>query len=137
MKKTLKACAALFAAGLLIAVPAVAQDAPQGAPQGAAPPPANEEPSGDDIITAAIGCAATYDYLLAKTPGDSKMREARDFAISVYKQYSSESDAEVAKDVVEADRLLVEMVNKGELTIAEVQPTCDAVFMAEQPPSTT
>ena len=130
MKKTFKACVALVAAGLMFAVPAVAQNA-------AAPPPANDEPSSDDIITAAIGCAATYDYLLATTPGDSKMQAARDYAISVYKQYSSESDADVAKDVVEADRLLAEMVTKGELTIAEVRPTCDSVFMTEQPQGTT
>lgn len=123
MKSLIKICVAMVMISASATFPAVAQNAQNAAP------PAGDEPSNSDIIATAMGCAATYDYLLQATPGDNRMIAARNFAISIYKQYSNDNDAQVAEEVVRADKLLVDMINEGELTIAEVRPTCDALFM--------
>ncbi len=124
MKTYIKAAASLLAAAALLSGGALhAQDASSSSSSG--------EPSTEDVLAASIGCIATYDMVLAKAPAGSdmsKVQNSRDFALQVYKEFSQESDEEVANDVQQADALFPDMVAKGTTSLEEFQATCDGVF---------
>jgi len=107
-----------------------AQDASSSAP--------SDAPSDEEILTAAIGCIATYDTVVAqgKAGNDAaKIRAARDFAVEVYKEYSKESDEEVAADIKYADEAMPGLLADGKTTLEEFRAVCDAVFVDEPAPA--
>ncbi len=112
-----------------------AQTPPQSDAAGQAPAaPSEQQPSTEDVLTAAIGCLATYDMVLAKgtTPKTEKTKKARQAAYDLYKQYSGQTDEQVQSDVKKADEIFPGMVAQGTTKLEEFETTCDAAFM-DQP----
>ncbi|ESQ74643.1 hypothetical protein [Asticcacaulis sp. AC402] len=121
MKKFL-AAAVLFAA---FAGSVHAQDAA---------PPAEDGLTTEDVLTVSIGCIATYDTLIAQGKAGARAAEiqkARAFAVSVYKEFSGETDEEVASDIAMADQAFPEMLKDSTITVESFQETCDAIFFDE------
>jgi hypothetical protein len=92
---------------------------------------ADAPPSTEDILTASIGCLATYDLVLSKgvTAKTEKTKAARQAAYNLYKQYSGKSDEDVAADVKKADEIFPGMVAQGTTKLEEFERTCDNAFM--------
>lgn len=121
MKKLILATALVT----LFATPVLAQDAP-----------AEDAPLTDeDVLTVAIGCIATYDTVVAqgKAGGDAaSIATARKMAVDVYKEFSGESDEEVASDIAESAKIFPEMLKTADVTLEEFRETCDAIFTDEE-----
>ncbi len=127
MKKLLAVTAFLA----LLTAPAFAQDA--------ATPPAEDDLTAEDILTVSIGCTATYDIVLAQGKGGDRVediKKARAFALSVYKEFSGESDEQLAQTVQSADEVFPEMLKESGATLEEFQETCDAIFVEEETEAT-
>ncbi len=81
-----------------------------------------------------IGCVATYDVILAAGKGRIKaqesIRHARDVALDAFREDSDLSEAEVRADVVQADRMLPQLLKQANQSLAEFKAGCDAAFMA-------
>ncbi|HVZ30081.1 MAG TPA: hypothetical protein VG839_06775 [Asticcacaulis sp.] len=128
------AVAALLAfslAGNAIAQTQQAQTPTQSDAAASAAAAPSDQPSTEDILTASIGCLATYDMVLAKgvTPKTEKTKAARQMAYNLYKQYSGKSDADVQADVKRADEIFPGMVAQGPTKLEEFEATCDNAFM--------
>ena len=132
MKINFKAAASIIAALSLLGAGAVhAQTAP-AAPDSSSSDSSSGEPSTEDVLAASIGCIATYDLIIAqgKAGADTdKINAARAFAVSVYKEFSQQTDEQVAADIQQADTLFPDMLAKGTTTLDEFRATCDAVFV--------
>lgn len=128
MSKFASATAAVLFALSLSGNGAMAQT--QSAPQSGATA-ADAPPSTEDILTASIGCLATYDLVLSKgvTAKTEKTKAARQAAYNLYKQYSGKSDEDVAADVKKADEIFPGMVAQGTTKLEEFETTCDNAFM--------
>ena len=138
MKLHLKAAAALIGAaaflnaGVLHAQDTSAPANPSTPDSSSSDSSSSGDPSTDDIMAASIGCIATYDTILAqgKAGADTdKINDARAFAVEVYKEFSQETDDQVAADIKQADGLFPDMVAKGTTSLDEFRATCDAVFV--------
>ena len=91
-------------------------------------------PSQEDLenaLTMSIGCIATYDMILAKGAGakTAKITTARDFARQMYTVISGETDQQVADDIKVADPKLADALSKDGTSAAQLETTCDSLFM--------
>ncbi len=81
-----------------------------------------------------IGCAATYDVILAagkgKIKAEESVRHARDAALNAFREDSDLSESEVRDDLTQATQLLPEMLKESRQTLAEYKQGCDDAFMA-------
>ncbi|EGF89826.1 hypothetical protein ABI_42490 [Asticcacaulis biprosthecium C19] len=122
MKKYLVAAVLL---GLFTA-PAFAQDAAA---------PSESEVSAEEVLTVSIGCIATYDTVVAQGKAGARaadIQKARGFAVEIYKEFSGESDEEVAADIQKAGELFPDMLKDSGTTLEDFQQTCDAIFLEEE-----
>ena len=81
-----------------------------------------------------IGCAATYDVILAAGRGKIKaqesLRHARDAALDAFRQDSDLTESEVRDDLTQAAQMLPEMLKESNQSLAQYKDACDAAFMA-------
>ena len=93
--------------------------------------PDTDAPADEDVITAAIGCIATYDMVLAKGAGlkAGAIRTARESAVEVYKEYSGLSDEDISAAIAKADQLFPSIVAHSQSTLADYEQSCNDAFM--------
>lgn len=138
-KFALAAVAVLLALSLsgnaLAQTQAQAQTPPQSDAAGQATAAPSDQPSTEDVLTAAIGCLATYDMVLAKgaTAKTEKTKKARQSAYDLYKQYSGQTDEQAQADIKKADEIFPGMVAQGPTKLEEFEATCDSAFMDLDP----
>jgi len=81
-----------------------------------------------------IGCAATYDVILAagkdKIKAQESLRHALDAALDAFRQDSDLPEAVIRDDVAQAAQMLPNMLKQTHQTLAEYKAGCDAAFMA-------
>lgn len=81
-----------------------------------------------------VGCAATYDVILAAGKGkiraEESLRHARDAALNAFREDSDLTESEVSDDIAQATQMLPQMLKESHQTLAQYKDACDAAFMA-------
>ena len=81
-----------------------------------------------------VGCAATYDVILAAGKGkiraEESLRHARDAAMNAFREDSDLTEFEVSDDIAQATQMLPQMLKESHQTLAQYKDACDAAFMA-------
>lgn len=118
-----KAASVLAAVGVFMAAPVHAAQSDDPDDQDAAQQLAQD-----------IGCAATYDVILAagkgKIKAEESLRHARDAALNAFRDDSDLPESEVRDDLTQATQMLPEMLKASRQTLAEYKQGCDDAFMA-------
>jgi hypothetical protein len=97
---------------------------------------AQDEDGGDDddsdaVMTAAIGCVATYDLVLARGLAGQQVaavQQARAQAREVYKQAAGLDDDQVDADIAQADARLPDLLDDGNVTLQKYRHICDQLL---------
>jgi hypothetical protein len=97
---------------------------------------AQDEDGGDDddtdaVMTAAIGCVATYDLVLARGLAGhqvAQVQKARAQARDIYKQASGLDDADADSDIAQADARLPDLLDNGNATLLKYRHICDQML---------
>lgn len=120
----------IFKAASVLAVIGMVMAAPVHAAQ-------SDDPDDQDAaqqLAQDIGCAATYDVLLAagkgKIKAEESIRHARDTALNAFREDSDLPESEVRDDLTQATQMLPEMLKESRQTLAEYKQGCDDAFMA-------
>lgn len=95
----------------------------------------DDDASDDDILSAAIGCVATYDTIMAQsvTTRTAKVRAARQAAYEAYRDYSGETDAQILKDILKADAAFPSVLAQGDTDLEDYVASCDDAFSDDLP----
>ncbi|HWU50960.1 MAG TPA: hypothetical protein VN042_13840 [Asticcacaulis sp.] len=112
--------AAIALIGLLAAPVAFAQDEDGG-----------DDDDTDAVMTAAIGCVATYDLVLARGLAGQQVaavQQARAQAREVYKQAAQLDDDQVDADIAQADARLPDLLDDGNVTLQKYRHICDQLL---------
>lgn len=97
---------------------------------------AQDEDGGDDddtdaVMTAAIGCVATYDLVLARGLAGQQVaavQQARAQAREVYKEAAQLDDDQVDADIAQADAKLPDLLDDGNVTLQKYRHICDQLL---------
>ena len=121
----------VFKVATLVAVIALCVSAPL-AHAGQSDDPDDQETA--QQLAQDIGCAATYDVILAagkgKIKAEESLRHARDAALDAFRVDGDLSEAEVRADVAQARQMLPDVLRQAHQTLAQYKAGCDAAFMA-------
>ncbi|MGN6422514.1 MAG: hypothetical protein ACTHLA_04295 [Asticcacaulis sp.] len=103
----------------------------------AAPIAFAQDENGDDdddtdaVMTAAIGCVATYDLVLARGLAGQQVadvQQARAQAREVYKEAAQLDDDQVDADIAQADAKLPDLLDDGNVTLQKYRHICDQLL---------
>ncbi|MDI7774139.1 hypothetical protein [Asticcacaulis sp. EMRT-3] len=119
---------AVAAVACLLAAPvALAQD--DGSPDTGASP--EDSASNEDVMTAAIGCVATYDLILTRGLAGThtvQVQKQRDQAREIYKEAAGLDDADTDADIAQADSRLPGLLENGHADLQKYRVTCDELL---------
>lgn len=91
----------------------------------------DEDDDTDAVMTAAIGCVATYDLVLARGLAGQQVadvQQARAQAREVYKDAAQLDDDQVDADIAQADAKLPDLLDDGNVTLQKYRHICDQLL---------
>lgn len=103
----------------------------------AAPIAFAQDENGDDdddtdaVMTAAIGCVATYDLVLARGLAGQQVADVQQAlaqAREVYKDAAQLDDDQVDADIAQADAKLPDLLDDGNVTLQKYRHICDQLL---------